>query len=145
MPGQVGVTPSQWGAVLPGLPTHNLNKHIGIVVRPEASEQITQGSSHTRNVFFPPAKIPLGMGQKLTQSRKEEGRRRTPLSASRRPAKHSDRGKVVGGGEEEEEKGKDHFHKHLRSLSSALSPCGGRSKGIIPSVFATTPQSILPI
>lgn len=130
------MTPSQWGAVLPGLPTHNLNKHIGTVVRPEASEQITQGSS--------PAKIPLGMGQKLTQSRKEEGRRRTPLSASRRPAKHSDRGKVVGGGEEEE-KGKDHFHKHLRSLSSAPSPCGGRSKGIIPSVFATTPQSILPI
>lgn len=135
MPGQVGVTPSQWGAVLPGLPTHNLNKHIGIVVRPEASEQITQGSS--------PAKIPLGMGQKLTQSRKEEGRRQTPLSASRRPAKHSDR--LVGGGEEEEEKGKDQFHKHLRSLSSALSPCGGRSKGIIPSVFATTPQSILPV
>lgn len=52
--GQVGVTSSQWGTVLPGLPTHNLSKHTGPVVRPEASEHITQGSSHTRNGFHPP-------------------------------------------------------------------------------------------
>lgn len=61
---------------------------------------------------FPPPKILLGVGQKLTKSRKEERRQMSTVTEWREPGPTLE---GHGGGEEEEEEEKDHFHKHLLS------------------------------